>query len=203
MRHLLSPSRRGVLLAAAVVALIIGGFASYEYRVCCAPAPLNMEAWLASQAARDTATLAPDLAVEIETGTGSLAPRFHFDYRLRVERDGAATLTYWPGYGQDDAQAVRAHFTLPDTTVRAIAALALQLQNSPGPIDERHIPNGGRSARITLVAGGQRSVTEEWQPAPFEGWQRALQEQSRRVIPDSVWAQCEEAQRRHAERATP
>ena len=146
---------------------------------------------------------APDLAVEIETGTGSLAPRYHFDYQLRVERNGAATLTYWPGYGQDDAHAVRARFTLADADVRVLASLARQLQRSPGPIDDRDIPDGGRSARITLIAAGRRSVMEEWQREPFDGWQRALQERSRRVIPDSVWARCEDAQRRHAERDTP
>lgn len=203
MRQLFNPARRRLQLAIALVALGVAGYALYVPRACCAPAPVNVDEWIASEAARDTAALAPDLAVEIETGTGSLAPRYHFDYQLRVERNGAATLTYWPGYGQDDAHAVRARFTLADADVRVLASLARQLQRSPGPIDDRDIPDGGRSARITLIAAGRRRVMEEWQREPFDGWQRALQERSRRVIPDSVWARCEDAQRRHAERDTP
>lgn len=202
MRQLFTPARRRLQVAVVLVTLGVAGYALYGSRACCAPAPVNLDEWIAREA-RDTAALAPDLAVEIETGTGSLAPRYHYDYRLRVERSGAATLTYWPGYGQDDSQAVRARFTLADTEVRTIASLARQLQDSPGPIDDRDIPNGGRSARITLVAAGRRSIIEEWQREPFDRWQRALQERSRRVIPDSVWAQCEDAQRRHAERETP
>lgn len=190
-------------MAGALVLLIGGALVLYKLPTCCAPAPLDIHALLARDSAGDTAPLAADFAVEVESGTGSLAPIYHYDYRLRVEGSGAATLTYWPGYDHDDGRAVRASFTVPDSVVRMMASLARRLRRAPGTRDQSDIPVGGRSAHITLHEGGTRLEAAEWQPNPYARWQDSLQQAARRAIPDSIWTQCEAAQRRYAAQLQP
>ena len=191
---------RPLLIAGTALLTALGGWWLYRQsqRVCCAPPPADWEGWLVEHPPAAAMTVPDGFAVEISSGTGSLAPEFHYDYTLRIDRSGAARLTYWPGYGQEDSLAVFQEFSVPDSTVRILATLAVQLRDAPGPVSERDIPVGGRSPHITLRERGRVAVVGAWQPEPFGSLQSAMERIARTSIPADVWATCEAAQRRYA-----
>lgn len=192
-------SRRLLTFATASLLGIAGWWLYHRSLIaCCAPPPLDPVAWLAAHPPAAATPLPSGFAVEIASSTGSLAPPFYYSYTLRIEGSGAATLEYTPGYDGGDSLAVRATYTVSDSVIRVLAALADYLKDPPGRLADSKIPNGGSSPHITLHLDNRVIDVPSYQKGPAGSWQYAMRETAREAIPADVWARCEEAQRLYA-----
>lgn len=192
--------RRLTIVIAALVA--VAGVASYLWSrsvtVCCAPPPIDVAALLARNAPTAATPVPDDFALDLSGSTGSVSPPFYYRYEMHVERGGAATLAYHPGYASPDSLTLRQSFTVPDSIVRVLATLAERLQDPNGPLSEREIPDGGSSPYLMLHLNGRAIEVAPWQREPDGSWQRAIESTLRDAIPADVWSRCEEAQTRYA-----
>lgn len=193
-------ARRLTIVIAALVA--VAGVASYLWSrsvtVCCAPPPIDVAAWLDRNAPTAATPIPDDFALDLSASTGSVSPPFYYRYEMHVERGGAATLAYHPGYAAPDSLTLRQSFTVPDSIVRVLATLSERLQDPKGRLPDREIPDGGSSPYLMLHLNGRAIEVVPWQREPHASWQRAIESTLRDAIPADVWARCQEAQTRYA-----
>jgi hypothetical protein len=181
--------RSSVVIAAIILTLVLGGARWYRWinRACCV------------YPAHDLLALQPmpnDFAIEMVSGTGTVAPPYHFSYSVRSEHDGRAELRYWPGNDRLDSMMLRDTFHVAAPALDTLADRALRMRRAPGGVPSSQQPVGGSSPRLTIVAEGTTTVVEPYQP-----WNEQVQhveESIRAASPPSVWARCEEIQRKFA-----
>jgi len=179
------------LLAAAAVIWFL-----WPSHLCCAPPPIDIEAYRDAQAIPPLPNKPIDFAITIEHGTGSVAPRFHYDYELSVDSLRWATLKYWPGYGKNDSLRVEARFQVEQPVFYMIYEASARLVDAPGPVPPRDRREGASSPRFTLRSFGRTHVVEPGQPEAWIPLVDSVATLMRNAIPNKIWERCQQANAR-------
>jgi hypothetical protein len=183
-------SARAKLVAAAVaVFLVIGGIAWYRSsRICCAPAPL-WDIPAPEQVDAVPAKRPGDFSLDYKAQTGTVAPRYFHRYRLRINRNGAATLTFSPGYGPDGPAwtsrfVVSAH-TL-DLLWTELRVRGLWLLPPERQATDAELRVGGGSESLEVFAAGRTVVLSVDRRDRFAGAITDYIGRVRGLVPDSL-----------------
>jgi hypothetical protein len=192
MTHLHSTAslRRGAiairLVAAVTVTLaIVGGvFAFTRDDLCCAPRPLTIDA---PPEARPT-----DFSLDYRAHTGSVSPEYYHSWRLQVAGDGAARMSYVPGYAHDGPEWT-ASWTIAEPTRDSLWADfrrgALWMAQPEKPLSPDEIPIGGGSTALTVVAAGRTVELADDRRDAFAVPADLLVKRVAALIPDSLMQQ--------------
>lgn len=180
-----------IVLVAIALTLVVGGARWYQWsgRACC------------TSPRREPFPPAPmpnDFALEMESGTGTVAPKYHYSYSVRIDASGRGDVRYWPGYQRLDSLMVRDTFLVAPSVLDSVSELALRLRNAPGSLPSSEQPVGGHSPRLTITAAGVTTTVEPYQPSGWSEKVMILEERMRSAIPSALWARCEQAQHEFA-----
>jgi hypothetical protein len=188
--HSTASPRRGAisirLVAALTVALaIVGGvFVFTRNTVCCAPRPLNVDAPPVARPA--------DFALDYRANTGSVSPAYYHTWRLQIAGDGAARMSYVPGYG-DDGPEWTASWTVAEPTRDSLWADfrrgALWMAQPEKPLSSDEIQIGGGSSALTVAAAGRSVELSEGRRDAFAVPAGLLVRRVAALIPDSLMQQ--------------
>lgn len=128
------------------------------------------------------------LSMTLYYSNGSLPPPHHFHYRIEIERDGRAELSYTRGY---EGPAKTASYTVAAETLAALERQARALaavKDSFGAAEGKPRPVGGATTHARIVLDGETIELPTTFHQPHAEALGAFYREVRDTIPDTAWA---------------
>lgn len=128
------------------------------------------------------------LSLTLYYSNGSLPPPYHFHYRIEIERDGSAELSYTRGY---EGPAKTASYTLAAETLAALERQARALaavKDSFAAAENKPRPVGGATTHARIVLDGEVLMLPTTFNQPHAEALDAFYREVRDTIPDDAWA---------------